>query len=233
MVRIAIVDDDESQIASIREAIEDYGVKNNIVFTVDYFQSAYALDEDDHLYDILFLDVQMPSKDGMTYATEIRKRNQKIIICFTTSFAQYAVKGYEVDAVDYILKPINKSEFLVKFPRILRFLPKKEDRHINIKLKEGVRIVSLEDVIYVEASGHFLSYYLSNNEILESRYSLKELENDENFNGFFARCHAAYLINLHHVKSIKGNDVVVSNGKSIPISQSKKKQFILAMTKVK
>ncbi|MBE6133872.1 MAG: response regulator transcription factor [Erysipelotrichaceae bacterium] len=233
MIKIAIVDDNEEQISSIKEAILEYGKSNNLSFNIDYYKSAFAIDKKDSDYSIIFLDIQMPGIDGMSYAREVRKRNESVVICFTTSFAQYAVKGYEVDAVDYILKPIVKSEFLTKFPRILRYAVHDDDeKKIRIKTKDGTRIVNINDIIYVEAYGHTLFYYLSSNEKLESRYSLKELEKILTVDSGFARCNAAYLVNLRQVKNVKGNDVLMNNGNNLPISQGKRKSFIIALTNI-
>lgn len=232
MIKIAIVDDEEEQVASIREVISDYGKMRNICFSIDYYKSAFAIDNKDADYDIIFLDVQMPGIDGMKYANEIRQRNNKVVICFITSFAQYAVKGYEVNAVDYILKPIAKSEFLAKFPRILRYVDTQEEKVIKVKATKSIRLLNTKDIIYVASFGHTLCYYLTSGEEIESRYSLKELEKELMVEDGFIRCNSSYLVNIHNVRSIKGNDVEMSNSHLLAISQSKRKNFLLALSKV-
>ena len=231
MTKIAIVDDNKEQASAIELAIAEYGKIAGLSFVVDYYPSAYALDTRDSEYDLLFLDIQMPGKDGMSYAREIRARNPDVLICFTTSFAQYALKGYEVNAVDYILKPIATAEFITKFPRMLRFISKNPGKSIMVRTKDGVRKLAFSDIVYVETLGHYLTFHLVGGEALESRGLLKDIENELTLEDGFARCHSSFLVNLKQVKTIKGNDVEMLDGSILAISPGKRKQFLMGLSK--
>ena len=167
MTKIAIVDDNKEQASAIELAIAEYGKIAGLSFVVDYYPSAYALDTRDSEYDLLFLDIQMPGKDGMSYAREIRARNPDVLICFTTSFAQYALKGYEVNAVDYILKPIATAEFITKFQE--RYDGRIPDSN-NAMSYDAARIM-IEGLKYsYEKEGDFV-----NTAIMEGIKSVKEM----------------------------------------------------------
>ena len=114
-IQIAIVEDDKLASDTIKEYILRYGKENSLQFGISQYSDAVGLlDQYSAEYDIIFMDIQMPYMNGMDAAHRLRTLDQKVILIFTTSLAQYAIEGYSVDAMAYLLKPINYYEFAMK-----------------------------------------------------------------------------------------------------------------------
>lgn len=120
MIHIAIVEDEEKYRKQLREYIEQYCEKSGKQIQTSFFQDGEDIIENYTAdFDLIFMDIQMRFMDGMTAAREIRKLDKKVILMFITSIATYAIEGYEVDALDYILKPLSYNMFEQKLNRAL------------------------------------------------------------------------------------------------------------------
>ena len=228
MLKIAIVEDSESDYKSLQNHLERFQQENNIVFQIDrYTNPILLLEKYNFSYDLIFFDTMMPGINGMEAAKMLRERDKDVCIIFITSLAQYAIEGYAVQALDYILKPVSYFDFSLKFTRAIDKFSTKKEKTIIIKTKSGQKLIDIKDIIYIESIGHNVVYHLSNQEI-EERSSLKEVEaNLRNYS--FSRCNSCYIVNLNFVTGIKGyecylNDIV------LPISQPKKKSFLQEVT---
>ncbi|MCZ0703549.1 DNA-binding LytR/AlgR family response regulator [Natronobacillus azotifigens] len=227
MIRVAIVEDEkhyQEELSNFLKAFEqDKG---------ESFDIAIFSDGDDFIrnynaqFDIIFMDVQMPLMDGMSAAEEIRKIDSEVVIIFITSMAQYAIKGYAVDALDYFLKPISYFSFSERLNRAMERMKKRESSYITIKLKDGVRRIDISDIYYVESQRHKLVFYTKEEELI-SIGTMKDLENELAKYPFF-RGHKGYLINLEHVDGMKDSSAIV-NGEDIPVSRNKRKEFMEAL----
>lgn len=114
MIHIAIVEDVKAEADLLQGCLEQYRQDNHIVFQLHFFPDADTfLQTDTHTFDIVFMDVDMPGHNGIEASRVLRETNKTIVLLFVTNLAQYAIAGYEVDALDYILKPINYYSFLI------------------------------------------------------------------------------------------------------------------------
>lgn len=229
MIKVAIVEDEtlyheqlEAFLTTFKEE-QHQPVEWSIYTDGDQFIDHYTSQ-----FDIIFLDIQMPLMDGMTVAEEIRKVDQQVIIIFITNMTQYAIKGYAVDALDYVLKPINYFAFKERLLKALERLEHKKSRFITIKVKGGVVRLELKDLDYIESQGHQLLFHTIDG-IIESTGAIKHYEEVLKGDGFY-RIHKGFIVNLNYVQGIN-DPFVVMKTTELPIGRTKKKGFLDTLTK--
>lgn len=223
---IAVVEDERKEIERLVQLINGHKVGGNYTFKISTFTDAATFIRDFHAeYDLIFFDIQMPGINGMEAAAQIRKVDDKVVIVFVTQMIQYAVEGYGVHAFDFIVKPINRGSFSIKFDRILRMLEKnRDDRSVVVRNKDGYRQLKTHDILYVESNNHNLCYHLVTQENIVVRGAMTEAEKllAEHH---FCRCNSCYLVNLKHVKAIHGDYIVVGE-EELKISQTRRRTFL-------
>lgn len=166
--------------------------------------------------------------DGMTAAKEIRKNDSDVIIIFITNISQYAIRGYEVGALDYIIKPVSYFVFHQKLKRAITRLQRTNQQYIVISVKGGVKREYISNIYYIESKGHNLVYHTKNGMFL-SNGTLKNVE--ELLNGMhFSRGNSGYLINLEHVEAIE-NKCVIVKGEHLLLSRTRRNSFMQELTK--
>lgn len=164
MIRIAVVEDEKDQAELLSSYLQRYSSEKDCRLTVTpYYTAADFLACEDregsYPYDIVFMDIELPDGNGMEIARRLRKTNKRTLIIFVTNLAQYAVKGYEVRAFDFVVKPVSYYNFMLKFSAALDNLELNKDTEIWIKSKEGrVRLLASR-IIYVEVLKHYLTYH--------------------------------------------------------------------------
>ncbi len=228
MFRIAIVEDNEGAAKTLMDYIEKYGDENHESFDVKWFADGEDIVTDYvPIYDIIFMDIEMQCMDGMTAAEEIRKVDKDVILIFVTNMAQYAIKGYSVDALDFLLKPLPYFAFSQQMKRSLERLKKRTDNFLILPYASGAIKMFFSDIIYIESFRHEMIFYTRDDKI-SLNSTMKELEKKLENAGFF-RCNNCYLVNLKYVKSIKGSYALVDQYE-LAISRSRKKAFMEALT---
>ncbi len=146
-------------------------------------------------YDLIFMDIQMPYMNGMDAAHKLREIDQNVALIFVTSLGQYAINGYEVRALDFILKPIGYFDFVLKMSRAMQMLPEKTSAVIMVNTTAGVVKLIPNDLAYAESSGHHVIYHMKDGKTYEQYASLKSVEKElADFS--FARMNSCYLVNL-------------------------------------
>jgi DNA-binding LytR/AlgR family response regulator len=154
MRRIAIVDDQESAVVSLETCLEKYGQEHGEVFQVQVFSDGFSfLDSYQPEYDIVFMDIDMPGMNGLKAAHRLREKDELTELIFVTNLAHYAINGYEVRALDFVVKPVQYKKFSYKLERALRMLPQKDRAVIMLKTDRGMIAVEQNDIIYVEVRG--------------------------------------------------------------------------------
>ncbi|MBQ1491514.1 MAG: response regulator transcription factor, partial [Blautia sp.] len=175
-------------------------------------------------YDILLLDIDMPGVSGMDTARQVRQSDPLVVIVFITNMAQYAIHGYEVEALDYIMKPVGFYDFSLKFQRAVRRAARRGEQKLVLNTGEGGAVVAVKDIFYVEVFGHYLLYHLKGDEAIRVRGSLSEQE--PVLRGFhFARAHKSFLVNMEHITNYTPTEVSVA-GKSVPLGRAYKKEML-------
>ena len=184
-----------------------------------YVNPLYFFDTYISQFDIVFMDIDMPKMDGLTGAKQLRKLDKNVIIIFTTYLAQYTINGYEVNALDFILKPVKFSHFLLKFERAVSFISRDAGKKILIKVNKQTIVVNSNDLTFIEVIKHDL-YFHTNKGIYTIRGTLKDLSST--LEGFpFVKCNKCSLVNLSKITAISGYDLFIGD-KKLNISKSGK-----------
>ncbi len=227
--RIAIIEDSDKDAQVMRESIERYFQTEGGNYEIKRFAQAGAFfDKWVSYFDIIMMDIDMPGINGLEASRMIRKTNSVVRIIFVTNFAQYAVDGYEVNAFDFILKPIEYQNFCVRFKRALSCV---ENRSRNISIHETnsvVTVVPISSIYYVEVFEHQIIWHTNLGDFLE-RSSLMKVEEQLTGCGFY-KCKSCYLVNLRFVEKLENDSVIVA-GKRLEVSRRKKKEFMTELAK--
>lgn len=227
MLRIAVVEDDKTYAAQLKEYLVRYGTEKNQKISVALFPDGEDIVTDYSAeFDIILMDVEMTFMDGMTTAERIREKDNEVVIIFITNMPQYAIQGYKVDALDYVLKPISYFAFSQRIDRALTRVKKKEATYITVAQKAGKKKLNVDKICYVEVRDHDLIYHSTKGDIV-TKSSMKEAEDTLGGTKFF-RCNRCYLVNLEYVEDFRGNDVTVASD-VIQVSRARKKAFMDAL----
>lgn len=222
-MKAVIVEDDADSRALMREYLSRYAAEHGEVIETETFSNGmdFASDYKSDA-DIILLDIEMPYMNGLDAAKKIRETDVTVAILFITNMAQYAIRGYEVNAVDFIVKPVSYFNFADKFSKAVRFAERRRERELLIRTEGGFTRLPVSRVLYVEKERNDLVYHTTEGDRTE-RGSMRELEARLSDCGFLA-CSSGCLVNLRHVTRTDGSSVTVA-GREIWISRRKKKEF--------
>ena len=224
IIHIAIVEDEAFYVQQIQNYMERYRQESRREISVTvYSDGEDILDNYKGDYDIILMDIQMRFMDGMTAAKNIRKLDDAVVIMFITNMTQYAVQGYEVDALDYIIKPVEYFAFSQKLEKAVGRIRRRKRFYVTIPVEEGIQKLDVSSIYYIEARGH-QAVYRTDSGAYTARAALKDLEGAMEQHGFY-RCSKGYLVNMNLVEGISGGDCII-HGEKIPIGRSKKKEFM-------
>ncbi len=228
MVRVAIVDDDPAERARIRECLNYVTEQEKAEFQVTEFGTGRSfLGNYQPVYDIVFMDIAMPGLDGMATARSLRELATAVLLIFVTSLAQYALEGYSVDALDFLLKPINRYSFALKMKRALSRTTRRTENLVSIRTDGAVRAISSDCIRYLEVSGHYIIYHTTEGDYTEYN-TMKEAQRKICQDGF-VRCCQSYLVNLRYVTAVYTDGVQVGD-RELPFSRAQKKPFLEALS---
>lgn len=229
MIRVAIVDDEENERRILSKNFSGLAETTGVRMQCDLYESGVAfLAAYQAQYDIICLDIDMPYRDGIDTAAEIRKKDENVYILFVTNMAQMAIRGYEVNAFDFIVKPVNSYAFSLKLRNVLGAIEQLKRRLIVVQCSNGFHRIASDDLIYVESEAHYIIYHTKFGNFRQ-KGSMKETE--LRMRGLsFALCNQSYLVNLSYVSAIQHDEVNVG-GEWLKISRPKRKQFLEAVSK--
>lgn len=228
MIQIAIVEDDKKVIECLQKYLARYEKESSNTFKIHVFEDGIDIVNDYRpIYDVILMDIQMKKMDGMTAANEIRKLDKEVILVFITNMIQYAIKGYAVNAVDYLLKPLKYFTFAECMKRIEFYLRQKMKNYLVLSTNGGILKTDINEICYMESIGHYI-YIHKTNEVISVLETMKNMEQNLSDKGFF-RCNSGYLVNMSYVEKIDKYTAFVG-GNEIQISRAKKKAFMEALT---
>lgn len=227
MYRIAVVDDDREFSAKLREYLEQYAKENDETFEIEvFYDGAEILKDYTPRYELILLDIEMPAVNGMEAAQKIREMDESVVLMFITNMAQYAIHGYSVGALDFVMKPISYYPFSMKIKRALKRVQKKEIPTILLTTSDGVKRLKVSQIYYVEIQGHMLHYYTEEGEFV-MRGTLSSVEKTLP-SSLFVKCNHWYLVNLMHVTEVRKNTTVVGNFE-LEVSRRNRAGFLKAL----
>ena len=229
MIRVAIVEDDPQVQQQLVDYLHRYERQFGRMFELTRFSDGDEIISDYRpVYDIILLDVQMRRMDGMSAAESIRRIDPEVILIFITNMAQFAIRGYAVDALDYILKPVPYFAFSQQMQKAIDRVRKRQKVYLMVPVEGGLRRVDVNTIYYLESEGHSVRLYTESEQLL-SPGSLKAFE--EKLAGHpFARCNSGYLVNLRHVRGISGDDAIVGDER-LKISRGRRSEFLAAFSR--
>lgn len=227
MIHIAIVEDEATYTRQLTEYLKRYESESGESVEISTFSDGDEIVEGYHAqFDIILMDIQMRFMDGMTSAKEIRKADPEVVIIFITNMAQYAIQGYAVDALDYVLKPITYFAFTQRLDRAIARIKKRKTRYITVPVKGGTQKLDVSKIYYIESQGHNLLFHTASGMHISSG-TLKEMEKMLEDVHFF-RGNSGYLINLEHVDGVQDNCALVK-GEKLVLSRPRRAAFMEAL----
>lgn len=227
MIRVLIAEDDPRCYQELERFLDDYSRETGRTFQITHYDNGEDLVERYRPeFDLLLLDVDMPFLDGMTAAGHIRGVDPEVVIVFVTNLAQYAIQGYSVNALDYILKPLNYFSLSQRLTRCLRYVKKREEAYVTVSVKGGALKLEVGDICYIERLGHQLMFHTRDG-IHASSSTLQQMEEALADRGF-ARRNKGYLVNLAHVRGVQDGCAVVQ-GDRLLISRGRRAAFLDAL----
>ncbi|MCD8085178.1 MAG: LytTR family DNA-binding domain-containing protein [Clostridiales bacterium] len=228
MVRVAVVEDDAAARRQLKEYLLRYEREQEEPIRITEFSSGLEITEAyTACYDLILMDIQMNYMDGMQTAQWIRERDQTVIIIFITNLAQFAIEGYKVDALDYLLKPVQYFAFAQAMQKAVSRIRQNATFFLHLMQESRMIRLDVSGISYIESQGHNVVYHTGEGTYSE-RGSLKSLE-DKLAGQHFCRCNSCYLVNLAQVEQVDQNRVTVS-GQTLQISRSRRKGFMEALT---
>lgn len=228
MIRIAIVEDDIKCMQQLTGYVKQYAQENDEKIDIKKFTDGDDIVNDyKAVYDIIFMDIQMKIMDGMKAAQIIRKMDDNVILIFITNMAQYAIQGYSVNAMDFVLKPVSSFAFAEELAKAVRRLKERTSAYLTIKQEGGMIRLDVLQITYLESQGHKILIH-TENDIYDFIGTMKNME-EQLTEKKFSRCNNCYLVNLRHVESVQQYIVTVA-GDKLQISRPRKKVFMDALT---
>ena len=222
-MKIAIIDDSRADADVLKGYLQQYSEEEGNQFNIDYYEASIEfLENFQNQYDVLFLDVEMPGSDGLTVAREIREKDSSVAIVFVTNMAQFAVEGYKVNAVDFMVKPVGYYVFTDTLKKAINSVAIRPDTSILINDSDGLYKISSSEIVYVEKSQDKVIFHTISRNYIE-RNTIKSIK-EKLDNNLFGECSYGILVNYEKVRCITKEDVDVGIAK-LPISRRQKKQF--------
>lgn len=228
MLHIGIAEDQLSSAQELKDYLARFAQEQDVPLEVVHFENgAQLLERYTPRFDVLLLDIEMPELDGMSAAQRIREMDSKVIIIFITNLAQYALKGYAVNALSYLLKPVNYYALSQELKRSVKQIALQQHHYIMIAFEQEQIRLDTREILFVERDEHRLNivtddatYYLV--------ATVKDFEQRLEDAPFF-RCNSGCLVNLEHVRAVR-DDVAILGAHQVQISRAKKKPFLQALT---
>ena len=201
----------------------DFFRKKNREIYFRTFSSGEELLSYDGQIDILFLDIQMKGMDGMETARKLRASKFRGFLLFITVLKEMVFQSFEVQAYDYLVKPVDEKQFEKTMERLYVSMQNVgEDSLLVQKGYEG-RIIREEEIVFCEIIDRKIYLNLASGEVVDYYERIENLETK--LGSHFFRCHRSYLINLKHLKGYKNGTACMDNGKEVPVSRLRSKEF--------
>lgn len=228
MIRVAIVEDEAEIQEQLMGYVQRYTRQYGTAFEVKTFADGLEILEDYRpAYDLILLDIEMKHLDGMETARRIRELDPDVMLVFITNMAQYAIKGYAVGALDYVLKPVPYFAFSQQLQKVEEQLRRRTRHYLAVPVEGGLRRLDTSRIYYIESEGHRVHFYTEEGDFAAPG-ALKALE-EKLADRPFARCNSGYLVNLAQVQAVQQNTVEVGPYE-LQVSRPKRKSFLAALT---
>lgn len=226
-IQIAVCDDEEYYRDELEKLVSVYGNESETALAVDVYENAAillaAIEQQGKMYDLIFFDVEMPGMTGIEAARKIYKLDTKALFCFVTSHTEYALRAFEVEAIDYIVKPMKyldvkrvmkKAEIQIYY-RVDR--EEAQSRYMDIVSARAKVTVDLTKVVYIEKRRNQCIFHLTDSEQIcyDTLGNIYKRLNPQDF----SYTHQGYIANFHYIKEVRTDAVCFGGGMEIPVSR--------------
>lgn len=226
LIRIAVCDDEDIMLNDLTNKITTYMKNTNNSYQVISFSNAEDLLESEEVFDVIFLDIQMQGMTGMKAARKIRESGTESYIVFVTVLKECVYDAFEVEASDYLLKPVEDERFNRTMNRILHYIEDRGQASLIIQKSTGYKSIRFADIFYCEVINRKIYIYTKQG-IIDYYFKIEELERQ--LETHFIRCHRSYLVNLQYVCGYENGMTQLQNGQKIPVSRSRQQPFVKAV----
>ena len=223
MITIAICDDEKIIAEQIKRLASVFFRAKNMETSIICFSCGEELLRYDKSIDILFLDIQMEGMDGMETAKKLRSRNFKGYLIFVTVLEEMVFQSFEVQAYDYLVKPVDEKQFGKTMERLYASMQNASEDSLLVQKGYEGRIIREEEIVFCEIIDRKIYLNLASGEVVDYYERIENLETK--LGSHFFRCHRSYLINLKHLKGYKNGTACMDNGKEVPVSRLRSKEF--------
>ena len=223
MIHIAICDDEKHMSDHIRIMASDFFRKQNREIYFRTFSSGEELINYDGQIDILFLDIQMKGMDGMETARKLRADKFRGVLIFITVLKEMVFQSFEVQAYDYLVKPVDEKQFGKTMERLYTSMQNASEDSLLVQKGYEGRIIREDEIVFCEIIDRKIYLNLTSGEVVDYYERIENLESK--LDSHFFRCHRSYLINLKHLKGYKNGTAYMDNGKEVPVSRLRSKEF--------
>lgn len=230
MTSMLIVEDEKPAADALLALVRRYEESRGVTFDVNVVGAAFELLDASRTYDICLLDIQLPGINGMEAAELLRSQHRVTSIIFVTDLAQYAVRGYEVDALGFLVKPTTFAGLSMNLDRAMREVAQGTNRTLTVPTGDGFRSLPFSQVTYIEVRNHDLVYHTVDGEALRARGSLAQVER-ELADAPMVRVSRYCLANMALITGVAGDEVTVAGGAALHITRGHKKEIELALAR--
>ena len=228
MIKFAICDDEPLMAQALAGHLADYmKEKSMTAYSVSNFSDGRTLLESAGSFDVIFLDIQMEQPDGMETAKLLRQCGDRSLLIFVTVLKECVFDSFQVEAFDYLLKPLGSARFYQTMDRVLRSLEQRTAEDLVIQRGTGCEVILLSDIVYCEVLGRKI--YLHKSDGTVSDYYDKLEDRDRRVDGRFFKCHRSYLVNLDYVRGCQDGQVLLFQGERIPASRLRERELTQAL----
>lgn len=226
MIKIAICDDEKVACELLLQKVLSYMDEWKEPCEIECFFSAAGLLQTPCFFDLFFLDIQMPEQDGIALAKKIRENENRGTIIFITALAEYVYDAFEVEAFDYICKPIDDMRLQKTLDRAIKKLRESEKNCLFVQTMNWCKSVKLDEIYYCEVMNRKI-YLHTKTGVVEYYCKLKDIEKQLDYR--FVRCHRSYLVNLDFLLEYTNGHITLENGEHIPVSRLRHRDFMEVM----
>ncbi len=222
-MKIAVCDDEEAQRRMILKYLREWSEDKGEAVSAVAFPSAESFLfswEDDREYDLLILDIEMGGISGMELAEKVRREDEEIPILFVTGYETYMAQGYEVAAIQYLLKPMYREKLFAVLDKVAR--GRRAEEKLAFQTEEGALLLPPSKIWYAEAAGHYCMLHTAD-AVWRVRHSITELVKRLGERREFVHCHRSFLVNMKHISAITRSEVVMDDDTRLPVSRGAQK----------
>ncbi|MCI8300768.1 MAG: response regulator transcription factor [Lachnospiraceae bacterium] len=226
MINIAVCDDEKCMAEKIEKMAENFFRKKHTEISIIKYSSGEGLLKSNERTEILFLDIGMRGMDGIETARRLRGNGYDGFLIFITVLKEMVFQSFEVQPFDYLVKPVQEEHFEKTMERLVRSMQDRiSPEKVNLLVQKGCErnIISFQELVCCEIIDRKVYLYLASGEVIDYYESIEKLE--KKLDGRFFRCHRSYLINLNYLKSYRNSTAYMANGKEIPVSRLRSKEF--------